>query len=201
MLPQTRKRRIISRRHPRLSRSEVDINELYKQVMSDEPNAEERLFSELRARFKVFLQLRIVDEQAREDLVQDTLATVAAKYRRDETKRSFAAWAYTILENKLRDFYRSQKSERSRRQRLTESAVLPQTSNPNPALRTRLLLCLAELCRAHTRYARVLIRIYQGFSIEEICRQLNLERNNCYVLLYRARSRLRECLRRGGIDV
>lgn len=179
----------------------MDINELYKQVVGGEGTFEERLFKELTARFRVFLQQRIADVQAREDLMQDVLATVAAKYRREEIERSFAAWAYRILENKLREYYRTKVSERNRLNRLQAIRPSPDVTNPNPVLRSRLLKCLGEISRANTRYARVLVRIYQGYEVEEICRQMRLSRNNCYSLLYRARLRLRECLRRGGIDV
>ena len=42
-------------------------------------------------------------------------------------------------------------------------------------------------------------REIDGLSTEEICAQLDITANNCWVLLYRARMLLRKCLERVGL--
>jgi RNA polymerase sigma-70 factor (ECF subfamily) len=45
------------------------------------------------------------------------------------------------------------------------------------------------------RIAQVfMLREVMGFSIEEICKDMQITTSNCSVILYRARLRLRNCL-------
>ena len=52
--------------------------------------------------------------------------------------------------------------------------------------------CVARLSAAAGR--AFLLRELMGFSVEEICKELQVSTSNCHVLLHRARLRLRACL-------
>ena len=58
--------------------------------------------------------------------------------------------------------------------------------------------CLAKL---RGRQAEIfMLREIDGFSTEEICKELNITATNSWVMLYRARMGLRRCLEENWID-
>ena len=58
--------------------------------------------------------------------------------------------------------------------------------------------CLAQL---RGRQAEIfMLREIDGFSTEEICKELNITATNSWVMLYRARMGLRSCLEDNWID-
>jgi RNA polymerase sigma-70 factor (ECF subfamily) len=178
----------------------VDINKLYHEAANGDRKAEEVLFRELTERFHLFLQQRLMDGQAREDLVQDTLLTISQKYQGLEIRSSFAAWAYRVMENKLRDYYRLRRNRSGRFERLDDSVGERATYPMDPVFKARVLRCLEKTARSNPRYARVLALVYQGYGAKEISRAMNLTRNTCYILLSRARARLREYMQEEESD-
>jgi RNA polymerase sigma-70 factor (ECF subfamily) len=177
----------------------LNINELHSETRGGGQAAEERLFKGLSESFRLFVQHRIWNEQDSEEIVQDSLATIAAKYRVIEFDISFAAWAYKVLENKILHYYRTKRSRESRFSQtgeILDRAVSPKT---NPDLKRRLLDCLRKISGVNRRHARILNLRYQGFSTDEICGRLDVTRNNVYILLSRARSMLKQCLEKGEV--
>jgi DNA-directed RNA polymerase specialized sigma24 family protein len=67
-------------------------------------------------------------------------------------------------------------------------------------LEPRLLDCLRKLHAVNKRHARLVNLCYQGYSVDEICRKMNLTRTNLYTILSRARTALQVCLDEGDID-
>ncbi|WP_267491306.1 sigma factor-like helix-turn-helix DNA-binding protein [Halomonas sp. KAO] len=44
------------------------------------------------------------------------------------------------------------------------------------------------------------MRELMGLSTDEICQTLNIKENNCWVILHRARLRLRQCIEEGWLE-
>jgi len=72
---------------------------------------------------------------------------------------------------------------------------------PEQALEGRQFLAALEKCLAllPARTAQVfLMREHLGVETPEICKELGITATHCWVLLYRARMALRECLQQNG---
>lgn len=179
----------------------MNINDLYLTAQSGNRTAEEKLFQYLYLRFTLFAKQKVWNEEDAEDLVQSTLLFIKEEYKSVQIQKSFVAWAYSILHNRLLNYI----SKKKRR----KDIVVPTSDytedtyyscDPDPVLENNLLNCLRKLCSVNKRYARILNFHYQGFSTEEVCRRLNLTRNHSYVLLHKARTLLEKCLENGDID-
>ena len=175
----------------------MTINELYGALKDGEQGAEHLLFKKLYEAFFYFAEQRINDRQDAEELVQEVLLVIANKYRDIEIVTSFSAWAYKILDNHLMHYIRKKYSTRkaidSLRQRSKDSET------PNPDLKMKLLDCLKKINRVNARYARILNLRYQGYTTEEIAHTLDTSSSNVLVILSRARSLLKACLKKGDI--
>lgn len=158
------------------------------------------------------LQLR--EEGLAEDAVQETMlaALASQSFSGASTLRT---WLTSILKHKIVDAIR-------RRQRQAEVSdvdgeaespgddyespfdenggwhVKPATwSDPEQSLNQRQFFDIMALCMEHlpTNAARVFVmREYLDFEVSEISRELKITAANIYVILYRARAGLRECL-------
>lgn len=177
----------------------MDINNLHKSVVSGDGASEDQLFQQLNVSFRLLAQHRVWNEQDSEEVVQDALMTISAKYRDIVFETSFAAWAYKVLNNKILDYVKAKKVKQGAMEKISERSTEAVPLNPDPQLKSRLLNCLKKLCQANSRHARVLNLHYQGFSTGEICDKLELKPNNFYVMLSRARSILEYCLDKGDI--
>ena len=101
----------------------MNINELHKRIGAGDPEAEERLFESLSARFRMFARQRVKDKEDAEEIVQDALTTIVQKYRGIEFETSFAAWAHKVLEYKILDHFRARGRQADRRAELTLSLI------------------------------------------------------------------------------
>ena len=170
----------------------LDISGDYQLACRGEKTAEDRLFAFLRERFRVFLQQRVRSRDDLEDLLQETLTVIARKYK-VEPIENIGAWAYRVMENTLLNYYR-QKKHRSAREQTEAVADAAPAAAPDYQLRLDLQDCLERLHAGTPRYAKILSLHYQGYTTEEICRAMTMNRNALYILLSRARRILRECL-------
>ena len=175
------------------------IDSLHKSASAGNKESEIELFRYLTDRFRLFVQLRISDREDAEDIVQSALTTIAEKFREIEYRTSFAAWAYKVLENKLRDYYKSQRRKKTHFERVSEPTGEGVALNVDPTVRQQMLECLKKVGQANTRFARIINLHYQGYTTEEICRRLSLQRGYFYVVLSRARTMLEQCLEHGKI--
>ena len=86
----------------------MELSDLLHEAVSGDLTAEQKLFAFLAARFDVFAQQRIWARDDAQDVVQDALATIAAKYKTVEIETSFVAWAHQVLSNKIMDYVKVQ---------------------------------------------------------------------------------------------
>ncbi len=177
----------------------MNINELHEAVMAGAKDAEEQLFKKLNEAFLFFLEQRVLDRADAEEVVQEALMLISNKYRDISFEKSFSAWAYNVLENILKHYYRSKKTRRIRKEQLMSNNDQDRVAYHNPELKRRLEHCLKKINESNNRYARILNLRYQGYSTEEIGGKLGVSSVNVLVILSRARSMLKHCLEEGNV--
>jgi len=178
----------------------VDINELHIQAVDGDKIAEAELFKILSVRFRYFTYQRLLDRNLAEETVQDTLMLISQEYSKLEVKTSFMAWAYNVLINKIKNHYRKYRRRDELEQEHMSDLPSSNTWLPDPDFEATLIECLKKIGIRDIRYARILNLKHQGFTTEEICQKLNIAPNYFYVILFRSRSLLKECLESGEID-
>jgi RNA polymerase sigma-70 factor (ECF subfamily) len=119
------------------------------------------------------------DRQLAEDLVQETLLHVL-RQRTYQAARPFKPWLYMIATNLARDYFKSAAVRRSFRSGNAEEALLHlYDSEPSPEERALAAeqesLVRAALAQLGEDYRVVVIlRFYQGFSLQEIAETLHI---------------------------
>ncbi len=161
------------------------------------------------------LQLR--DADGAEDVVQETLLSAIQSKSGFAGRSSLKTWLTGILKHKITDLvrrrfreapppaydgdedeareYAEQHFEGSRRSHWLNA---PRAwEDPEQALAQKRFWTAFEACvgRLPEQTARVFsMREFMGLSTDEICKELGISATNCWVVLYRARMALRECL-------
>lgn len=158
------------------------------------------------------LQLR--DRDVAEDVVQETLLAAIVGQQAFNGRSSIKTWLTGILKHKIVDAIR-----RKQRDPLFESSLAEETDledfdamfrpngawetppapwgNPESALSQQQFFDVMQLCleKLPPNTARVFImREVLELESEEICKELLITANNLWVILYRARMALRQCL-------
>jgi RNA polymerase sigma-70 factor (ECF subfamily) len=160
-----------------------------------------------------FAMLQLRDETAAEDCVQEALAAAIQSAERFAGESSVRTWLIGILKHKILDHFRRASREqvfapRDEETSLEDFDVLFKAdghyvdppsvwANPEQALSESEFFEVLEMCmeRLPQNTARVFkMREVLGLEIQEICKELSITANNCWVLVYRARMVLRECL-------
>lgn len=160
------------------------------------------------------LQLR--NEAAAEDAVQETLLAALGAWERFSGQSSVRTWLTGILKHKILDIFRRQAREPSLVRNaddpeaelaMLERALFDATGHwtapvqswgdPHASLEQQrfwaaFVLCLEALSSMQARVFH--LRELDGFSTEEICKELNISSTNCWVMLHRARLGLQQCL-------
>jgi RNA polymerase sigma-70 factor (ECF subfamily) len=119
------------------------------------------------------------DRQLSEDLVQETLLRVL-RQRTYQYDRPFKPWLYMIATNLARDYFKSSAVRQSWREGDSEEALL-QLSDRQPSPEEQALAAeQGSVVRAALGQLReeervvVLLRFYQGFSLQEIAETLHI---------------------------
>jgi RNA polymerase sigma-70 factor (ECF subfamily) len=160
-----------------------------------------------------FAMLQLRNEAHAEDCVQDALTAAIQSADRFAGDSSVRTWLIGILKHKILDHFRRTKREQAFTGSEEESTLddldglfagdghflSPPAAwgNPEQALSQNEFFEVLERCMENLPKltARVFVmREVMGVTTEEICEQLAITSNNCWVLIYRARMSLRECL-------
>lgn len=159
-----------------------------------------------------FALLQLRNEAAAEDVVQETLLAALEGQSAFCGRSQLKTWTVSILRNKIVDHLR----------RGSREGALPLVDeqgdedfdalfdgsghwqeapcdwgDPAAVLEQQGFYDVLELCMnaLPESVARVFtMREVLGFETQEICKELKMSSSNCWVVLYRARMRLRECL-------
>lgn len=189
---------------------------------TDEAVADEvaELFSDanivtLRAEMLRFATLQLRDASMAEDAVQEALIAAHTAKNRFEGRAQMKTWVFSILRNKIIDIIR----ERTRRptQSMTHEDGSDDELNelfdengywrkedkpsdwgqPELAFSNDQFWQVFDIClnAMKENIARVfMMREIMGLDTAEICAELAISESNCWVILHRARARLRLCL-------
>ena len=173
------------------------IKSLHDRARTGDREAQEELFKQLQARFRLFARQRLRRNTDVEEVVQEALKTVFEKYQAVDFEISFTAWAYKVLHHRLLTYVATE-SRRSRILEEKQPMVSQMTSaSPDIDLERRLLECLRRVNSVSGRHARILNLHYHGYTVAEICERARLTQTNFYTILSRARAMLAACLERG----
>ena len=158
------------------------------------------------------LQLR--DHDAAEDVVQDTIVAALAGRDGFSGRSTLRTWLTGILKHKIVDAIRRRQREPVFESSLPEELDLDDFEglfqdsgawdappagwgDPEAALDRRQFFDNKEFCldRLPPNAGRVfMMREVMELESDEICKELRITANNLWVILYRARMSLRECL-------
>jgi len=177
----------------------LNINDLHKTTLNGDLSAEKELFQLLAVRFRLFVHQRIRNEQDCEDIVQETLMAISREYRNIKFETSFSAWSYNVLKNRLLAYLKKSKAETRRMFEYNEQGESYGQESADPLMVAQIVDCLNKVGGINRRYAAMLDLHYQGYSVEEVCDRLKINRNHAYVILSRARSMLKLCLEKGEL--
>ncbi len=159
-----------------------------------------------------FALLRVKDSSAAEDIVQETFLAALGAYKNFEGHSTLRTWLIAILKNKSVDHIRKKvKEQGSDKMEYLANVVdenfdrqgewplrcckwydTPMKLYAHKELMDTLCKCLSKL---PSRLSEVFImREIDGHNTKEICEALNITSTNCWVMLHRARRRLRACI-------
>ena len=154
-----------------------------------------------------YASLQLRDAQAAEDAVQDTLVAALAGEAGFGQRASLRTWLTGILKHKIIDAIRRASREAPAAGEDEFDALFDERghwiempgawSDPDASLGQARFFAALELClsRLPAKTARTfMMREHMGLETDEICKELAITSTHCWVLLYRARMALRECL-------
>jgi RNA polymerase sigma-70 factor (TIGR02943 family) len=155
---------------------------------------------------------RISDPDMAQDLVQEALVSAIQSFERFKGKSSVKTWLVAILKRKIVDHFR-RSSNRQSTDNIEAVAnsiedmfddtghwrVMPSKwrVNPGTAYRQREFMDVLYRCLANMpeRLARIfMLREFDEMSTKDICEALSITETNSWVMLYRSRMQLRNCL-------
>ena len=148
-----------------------------------------------------------------EDFVQETFMTAFKKLDTFEGRSSIKTWLFTIIKNKIIDYYRSSryKLQDSNNATLDETLEInnfnqfgvwktyvtnwasdPHLSLENKDFQKALLNCIEKLPEKYQE--AFTMRFIEELETKDICKALNITSSNYWMILYRSRMALRDCL-------
>jgi RNA polymerase sigma-70 factor (ECF subfamily) len=160
-----------------------------------------------------FAVLQLRNDALAEDVVQDTLIAVLEKPDRFAGQSSLRTYVTGILKHKIIDVLRTSKREVQidARDDQSEADVIDalfkpdghtidmprQWGDPDATLEQKDFFRVMEICleKLPAKTARIfMMREWLELETDEICKELRISTSNAWVMLYRARVQLRECL-------
>lgn len=172
-----------------------------------------RQLEAMRPQLVRFAQLQLRNQELAEDAVQDALVAVLEKPERFAGQSSLRTYVTGILKYKIIDNLRLATRERQidpAEDQSEDDAIdalfaadghtLEQPrdwGNPDATLQQKDFFKVLEVCleKLPVKTARIfMMREWLELDTDEICKELAITTANAWVLLYRARMRLRACL-------
>jgi RNA polymerase sigma-70 factor (TIGR02943 family) len=160
-----------------------------------------------------FALLRVKDTHLAEDLVQDTFFSALKAIDGFQGKSSMRTWLIGILKRKVIDNFRKNVKEITEadlslwdesddrdyfdkaghwKQSLEDWKESPEQLVHNNEFLETFQQCLSDLPETHRK--AFTLREIDGMDGDEVCNILSISSSNLYVMMHRARSRLRKCL-------
>lgn len=164
-----------------------------------------------------FARLQLRDDALAEDVVQDTLIAAMSGIENFAGRSAVKTWVFSILKNKIVDALRTRDRSVNISALGDEEADFAEIfdtlfkanghwlphhrpadwGDPEEDLSRQQFWLVFDACLNHlpANTGRIFaMRELLDLDVEEICRELGIASNNCYVILHRARHQLRACL-------
>ncbi|MGC3874723.1 sigma-70 family RNA polymerase sigma factor [Halomonas sp. GXIMD04776] len=188
---------------------------------TDNKNERMQRLAAVRPRLVSFARLQLRDLAQAEDAVQEALVAAMEKNDSFRGQSGYETWVFGILKYKILDSLRVQRRQGNWRpweDELDEETIdrqfkqngrwqdMARPSNwgdPEAAFVSEHFWRVFDTCMIALpdNIARIFsLRELMGLSTEEICRETGIKENNCWVILHRARLRLRACIERGWLS-
>ena len=173
-------------------------------------------YEALRVQLVKFARIQLRQDAAVEDVVQETLIALLEHPERFAGQSSLKTYAIGILKHKIVDVLRRGKREVALHDSdddapATDMAAFDalfdetghfrerpsQWGDPDTAFQQKQFFEVLEVCveRLPAKVAQIfMMREWLELETDEICQELGVTTTNAWVMLYRARMRLRECL-------
>ncbi|MGO2133652.1 MAG: sigma-70 family RNA polymerase sigma factor [Halomonas sp.] len=185
--------------------------------MNEKENRRQQLTA-VRPRLVSFALMHLRDQNQAEDAVQEAMMSAIEKNDSFAGRSSYETWVFGILKYKILDAMRDQKRhcdwqpledendddaidrQFQRNGRWQQGARPSSWGEPEAVFENEHFWQIFDACMIALpdNAARVFsLRELMGLSTEEICRELGIKENNCWVILHRARLRLRACIGKG----
>lgn len=168
-----------------------------------------------------FAALQLRDDAAAEDAVQEALLAAFESAGSFGKRAQVRTWVFSILRHKIVDIIRRRCKEPlldlpeneipgdafdalfDERGHWRRDERPADWGDPERTLENAQFWKVFDACLTHLpeNTARVfMMREFLGFETGEICKELRLTPTNCWVVLHRARMRLRQCLQGNWFD-
>jgi RNA polymerase sigma-70 factor (ECF subfamily) len=154
-----------------------------------------------------YASLQLRDPHVAEDAVQETLVAALAGEASFQGRANLRTWLTGILKHKIVDAIRRLSRESTTVDLEDLDALFAEDghwvdppaawSDPDASLEQKRFFAALEACleRLPRKIAQAfMMREHLGLETAEICKELAITPTHCWVLLYRARMALRECL-------
>lgn len=163
-----------------------------------------------------FAMLRLHDRQIAEDMVQETFLAALKGYNSFQGRSSERTWLTGILKRKIIDHHRKSNRfvsletedetrplpdfiDHGKRQGRWQKSFAPHHwgENPESAIDQAEFRLILEDCingLTHRLFVLFTMREIDEKNTEEICKELSISSSNLWVMLHRARTKLRHCL-------
>lgn len=167
----------------------------------------------LQKKMLAFAQQQIGNPAVAEDCVQEAFLSAIKNQQAFKGQAAFKTWVFVILKNKIVDYFRQENKEREFFNKDIEYDEQQTLFNPRghwlkeqrPSRwcdTSELTLnedfwCVFNACLEHlpAEQSRIfMMREFIGLTSAEICDHLTITESKLYVVLYRARLKLRHCI-------
>lgn len=174
------------------------MKELWIKAVDGDKQAEKEIYRHLLERFTVLAGLVLCKEDA-EDIAQEACSVVLKEYKTLRSPFEYTAWAQKIYKNKMASYFQRKSVEKKifSGKQVESHGYTAAVSDEDHAIMMTMITCLQKLIEAFPRYARAVNLVQLGYDTDEICRRMDISRNNLYVLLNRGRKILKECIFEG----
>jgi DNA-directed RNA polymerase specialized sigma24 family protein len=192
--------------------AETSLDALCSLCMAGDERAEARLFESLRVRFLQIAKRRVRPDHL-EDVVQDALRIVLARFRDRDAERGILVWSLTVLRNVIGNYYQAKERESARLADIEDLSVIPDDTAGALAevdqadSAANLEAAIADLARRLPRcgviFREILACHERGGGQREISQRAlrrvqrhypDLTPGSFYTALHRCRAHLREIL-------
>lgn len=159
--------------------------------MNTHPRTTEELFRSFQARLRSFIQSRVADARAVDDILQDVFLKIHSRVDslRDETR--LESWIFQVTRNTIADHYRKRFSSHEE-----ASPVEPSEEQPEENAMEKFSAGVREMIGQLPEHYRdaLLLTEFEGLTQQQLAQRLGISLSGAKSRVQRARQMLRDLL-------